>query len=376
MKNKKYLIVIAILAIVLVLGSIYFVGHDQREKGTLKDEVFTAYVKINPLVKLTFKSSYYECTTGNGKVDICGKYTNEVVGFEYLNDDAQTIYKDIDLKGKTLNEAITSLIIMAEENDCDVSNVNVTTNWEYDLDNINKDISLKLKEKNKITVDIKFNYQKKIDEKNILADENIKSYVVRFDTDGGTNIDNQVVIENRMVVIPVDPKKDGYTFVEWQLDNNSYDFNSPVDRDFILKAVWKSNDSSSSLEPKDNNQSQVSKKEQDNETLKKQLKEKGLTWDAKSEDEAYDILTKWSGGYSGEIIKNSYGESDIAYSIKITLNTVACGGNEILDIDWHNKEPEDFIYYLHSLGYNCSGNQGYYNNKHFIVNDKNELVFD
>ena len=166
MKNKKYLIVIAILAIVLVLGSIYFVGHDQREKGTLKDEVFTAYVKINPLVKLTFKSSYYECTTGNGKVDICGKYTNEVVGFEYLNDDAQTIYKDIDLKGKTLNEAITSLIIMAEENDCDVSNVNVTTNWEYDLDNINKDISLKLKEKNKITVDIKFNYQKKIDEKN------------------------------------------------------------------------------------------------------------------------------------------------------------------------------------------------------------------
>ena len=34
MKNKKYLIVIAILAIVLVLGSIYFVGHDQREKGT------------------------------------------------------------------------------------------------------------------------------------------------------------------------------------------------------------------------------------------------------------------------------------------------------------------------------------------------------
>ena len=222
---------------------------------------------------------------------------------------------------------------MAEENDCDVSNVNVTTNWEYDLDNINKDISLKLKEKNKITVDIKFNYQKKIDEKNILADENIKSYVVRFDTDGGTNIDNQVVIENRMVVRPVDPKKDGYTFLEWQLDNNSYDFNSPVDRDFILKAVWKSNDSSSSLEPKDNNQSQVSKKEQDNETLKKQLKEKGLTWDAKSEDEAYDILTKWSGGYSGEIIKNSYGESDIAYSIKITLNTVACGGNEILDID-------------------------------------------
>ena len=328
MKNKKYLIVIAIaiLAIVLVLGSIYFVGHDQKEKGTLKDEVFTAYVKINPLVKLTFKSSYYECATGNGKVDICGKYTNEVVGFEYLNDDAQTIYKDIDLKGKTLNEAITSLIIMAEENDCDVSNVNVTTNWEYDLDNINKDISLKLKEKNKITVDIKFNYQKKIDENDILTNENIKSYVVRFDTDGGTNIDDQVVIENRMVVRPVDPKKDGYTFVEWQLDNNSYDFNSPVVRDFVLKAVWKSNDSSSFSESKDNNQSQVSKKEQDNETLKKQLKEKGLTWDAKSEDEAYDILTKWSGGYSGEIIKNSYGESDIAYSIKITLNTVACGG--------------------------------------------------
>lgn len=175
--------------------------------------------------------------------------------------------------------------------------------------------------------------------------------------------------------------------MEWQLDGKTYDFTSIVTNNITLKAKWQKNKEQtntpiSSASSSDNNTSstkkenELSQKEKDNAILKSKLKEQGLTWDFNTESEAYNLLDKWSGGYGGEVLKNSYGESDIAYSVKITLNTAACGGKEILNIDWHNNSPVDFIYYLHSKGYNCAGNVGYYNGKYFTINQNNELVFD
>lgn len=372
LKNKKFIIgfIIIIIIILLLTISLLCKKDNKEDKQKLKNGTFTAYVKINPLVKLTFKSSYYEC--GN---KICGKYTNEVTKVELLNDDATSIYKNLNLKGKSLNDSIISLILIANDNKYDVSNVSVTTNWNYDLDNINKNIIEQLKTKNKITVELKFNYQKQINENSLLEKKDDKTYTVKFDTDGGSNIDSQTINYNETIKMPNNPTKEGYTFIEWQLDGKSFDFNSRIDKNITLKAKWNKNSENNNSNKK-NNEPTLSKKEQDNEILKKQLKEKGLTWDTSDLNYAQDIITKWSGGYNGEIIENSYGESDIAYTIQITLNASACGKNEILNIDWRNNQPIDFIYYLHSLGYNCSGNRGYYNNKHFVINEKNEIIFE
>jgi len=214
-----------------------------------------------------------------------------------------------------------------------------------------------------------------------------KKYTVRFDSDGGTNVEDQTITENNKANKPADPTKKEYTFEGWYLDDKKYDFDSSVTKDITLKARWKkentNNNNSSTNKPNNsgqgnNNGSQLSKKEQDNETLKKQLKEKGLVWDANSKSEAYIIIDKWAfaGGYVGEVVESSYGDSDTAYTVKITLNTSLCGGNEILNIDWRNSEPVDFVYYLHSKGYNCTGNTGYHNGKNFHINDKNEIVWD
>ena len=68
--------------------------------------------------------------------------------------------------------------------------------------------------------------------------ENDKTYLVRFDTNGGSAISSKMVIENGQVRKPANPIKLGYIFTEWQLNGVKYDFNSNVTHDITLKAVY------------------------------------------------------------------------------------------------------------------------------------------
>ena len=69
-----------------------------------------------------------------------------------------------------------------------------------------------------------------------------KEYTVTFNTDGGSTIVKQKVKENERAVKPVDPEKDGYSFVGWYQDSGLttlYDFTSAVTGDLTLYAKWK-----------------------------------------------------------------------------------------------------------------------------------------
>ena len=69
-------------------------------------------------------------------------------------------------------------------------------------------------------------------------DPNVTRYTVKFDSDGGSNVASQRVIENKQAVEPKKPTKNGYKFVEWDLDNKKYDFKTKVTKDITLKAKW------------------------------------------------------------------------------------------------------------------------------------------
>ena len=71
-------------------------------------------------------------------------------------------------------------------------------------------------------------------------EEDIK-YTVTFNTNGGNKIDNQTVKKDEKVKKPTNPTKAGYTFVEWLLDNKTYDFNAPVTKNITLTATYKEN---------------------------------------------------------------------------------------------------------------------------------------
>ena len=61
---------------------------------------------------------------------------------------------------------------------------------------------------------------------------------VKFDTDGGTHIEDQVVEYGKPASKPTDPIKDGFIFEKWMLNNAEYDFNTPVVEDITLVADY------------------------------------------------------------------------------------------------------------------------------------------
>jgi len=255
-KNKKAIIITSIILLIAIVGGICLVlfgNKDNRSNNkSLKEGEYVAYVKINPLVKLKFKSSFYECEDKDGKVNLCEKFTNEVIGAEFLNDDAKSIYKDLDFKGKSLNDAIVLIAKTAEDKDYNITNIDINSNWNY-IDNVKKEVTDQIKKETNVEVEIKFNYQKSIDESSILEKEKNKKYTVRFDSDGGTNVEDQTITENNKANKPADPTKKEYTFEGWYLDDKKYDFDSSVTKDITLKARWKkentNNNNSSTNKP-------------------------------------------------------------------------------------------------------------------------------
>jgi len=66
----------------------------------------------------------------------------------------------------------------------------------------------------------------------------VTTYTVTFDSDGGSEVAAQEVEEGETATEPEAPTKDGYTFGEWQLDGQAYDFSTAVTADITLTATW------------------------------------------------------------------------------------------------------------------------------------------
>ena len=64
-------------------------------------------------------------------------------------------------------------------------------------------------------------------------------FTVTFDSNGGSAVASQQVERGKCAQQPKDPVKDGYEFVNWNLDGKAYDFAAPVTKSITLKAVWK-----------------------------------------------------------------------------------------------------------------------------------------
>ena len=64
------------------------------------------------------------------------------------------------------------------------------------------------------------------------------TFAVRFDTDGGSEIEPTTVKHSRKVQPPSDPEKSGHTFIDWYLGVAPYDFDTPVTAPLTLTAKW------------------------------------------------------------------------------------------------------------------------------------------
>ena len=243
LKNKKLLVIgVTTIIILLIVGGIFLLKKDKtsgKEEKVLKEQNYTMYVSINPLVKFVFKESYFECKDDNGNKTVCSEVNNEVLDYTLLNDDAKEFYKDLDFKGKSYIDTLIMLCDVARDNKVSFDSIDLVTDYkQISYDEVLEEV------KNNSKYDYKFNIfidiKEKLVEEEIL--ENIekesKVYTVKFDTDGGNKIENRLVKENTILGNVEIPKKDGYKFVEWQANGKKYDVNALVTSDITLKAKW------------------------------------------------------------------------------------------------------------------------------------------
>ena len=63
-------------------------------------------------------------------------------------------------------------------------------------------------------------------------------FTVTFNSDGGSTVDPQRVVDGEKAIRPADPTKDGFTFAGWYLGETAYDFDTPVTGNITLVAHW------------------------------------------------------------------------------------------------------------------------------------------
>ena len=68
--------------------------------------------------------------------------------------------------------------------------------------------------------------------------EKLEYVTITYDTDGGNQIETQTIEKySKINELPI-PQKEGYTFKEWQLDNNAFDIDLEIETSIILKAIY------------------------------------------------------------------------------------------------------------------------------------------
>lgn len=69
----------------------------------------------------------------------------------------------------------------------------------------------------------------------------LQKFSVTFDSDGGSEVTSQIVEINKTATKPEDPKKTGYTFIDWYKDDTPFDFTKTITSGITLTAKWKPN---------------------------------------------------------------------------------------------------------------------------------------
>lgn len=257
--KKSVLLIIILIAIIILIGVLVFWNKKEHDKlkepnvtePEIRENSYEAIISINPLVKLEFKET---CRKADSE-DYFSCEAPEVINYELINDDAKNIYSDLDFSSTNgiLDEVLVMLCRKARDNGIVFDKIDVTSDWKSFKD---------YETENKLLHE--YNFEINIVNREELDDKVITKFKVSFNSDGGNNISSQEVIKGNKVTIPTSPTKDGYSFVEWRLNDKAYDFNSKVEADIELKAIWKKETKPNTSENQKPNNNQNNNSSQNN----------------------------------------------------------------------------------------------------------------
>lgn len=234
---KSKVFIINFCLIILLLGIVLFFLLNNKEKEKI-NENYIAYITVDNenALKLNIEKEYYECKKITRKY-ICSDIVNNIKNYELMKND---IIPENLIKG-SIEDLIKNYINYINENNIDIKNIIITSNYEFD-----SKFTAEIKNKNK---NIFFEYDEKINDKNF---ETVY-YTINYDSNGGTSIDSVVVKDGEKAPMPNGPIRDNYIFTGWYLNDEEYDFDTPVNEDITLVAKWEKNiDSSNNGEASSN----------------------------------------------------------------------------------------------------------------------------
>lgn len=70
------------------------------------------------------------------------------------------------------------------------------------------------------------------------VEEETEMVTVKFATDGGSTISNQIIEKGEKAVMPEEPKKEGYIFKGWYHNDEEFNFDTPIDENIELTSKW------------------------------------------------------------------------------------------------------------------------------------------
>ncbi|MFI3329836.1 MAG: InlB B-repeat-containing protein [bacterium] len=72
----------------------------------------------------------------------------------------------------------------------------------------------------------------------VIIDANKKIYTVDFNSNGGSRVQSIEVKEGKKIEEPQSPTKKDYAFAEWQTNGITFDFDTKIEKNLTLHAVW------------------------------------------------------------------------------------------------------------------------------------------
>lgn len=86
-----------------------------------------------------------------------------------------------------------------------------------------------------------FDFDQKVTTDIMLVAKWRNQYIISFDTNGGSTINDKVVEEGSKVTQPFDPKLENANFLGWYLNDVLFDFNTEITSNITLVAKWSNN---------------------------------------------------------------------------------------------------------------------------------------
>lgn len=69
--------------------------------------------------------------------------------------------------------------------------------------------------------------------------KDLEKVIVSFNSDGGSNVDSMEIEKGKTIGQLKTPTREGYTFINWYLNNKEFDVSSPINSSITLVAKWK-----------------------------------------------------------------------------------------------------------------------------------------